>query len=133
MTPTLASRMTRFRETLLASVALFGSMGTLICCALPTLLVSLGLGSVMAGLASSIPGLIWASEHKGEIFFFAGSMLALNSLVIWRGRNAPCPLEPKLRDACIRGRYTSKIVLFVSLGAFATGAFFAYIAPKLLF
>ena len=132
MTPTLASRMTRFRETLLASFALFGSMGTLICCALPTFLVSLGLGSVMAGLASSIPGLIWASEHKAGIFIFAGSMLALNSFVIWRGRNAPCPVDPRLRDACIRGRYTSKILLFISLAVFAAGAFFAYIAPRLL-
>ena len=112
-------------------LTLFTSMSTLICCALPALLVSLGLGAVMAGLASNVPGLIWVSEHKLGVFIFAGSMLALNGIWLWSQRNAPCPIDPKLRDACITGRKTSKIIYFVSLGVFATGTFFAYLAPTL--
>lgn len=123
--------MTKFKEGLLNYFMLFGSMGTLICCALPSLLVSLGLGAVMAGLASNIPGLVWISEHKTGMFLFAGAMLTFNGLLLWRNRNAPCPIDPKLRDACINGRRTSKIIYLVSLSILLVGAFFAYAAPQI--
>jgi hypothetical protein len=112
-------------------LTLFTSTSTLLCCALPALLVSLGLGAVMAGLANNIPGLIWVSEHKVGVFTAAGVMLALNGAWLWIARNAPCPVDPKLRDACISGRRTSKIIYFLSLAAFAAGVFFAYLAPRL--
>ena len=112
-------------------LTLFTSMSTLICCALPALLVSLGLGAVMAGLASNVPGLIWVSENKTGVFIAAGVMLALNGFWLWSQRNAPCPIDPKLRDACISGRKMSKTIYFVSLGVFGVGAFFAYAAPRL--
>ena len=109
---------------------LFTSMSTLLCCALPALLVSVGLGAVMAGLASNVPGLIWISENKLGVFIFAGSMLAVNGVWLWSQRNAPCPIDPKLRDACISGRKISKIIYFISLGIFSTGAFFAFLAAR---
>ena len=112
-------------------LTLFTSMSTLLCCALPALLVSLGLGAVMANLASNVPGLIWISEHKIGVFIFGGSMLAVNGTWLWINRNAPCPIDPRLREACMSGRRMSKIIYFVSLGVFATGAFFAYVAPFL--
>jgi hypothetical protein len=125
--------LSKFREGLINYFTLFGSMSTLICCALPALLVSLGLGAVMAGLASNVPGLIWVSENKEYVFAFAGAMLVLNGVLLWINRNAPCPLDPKLREACLKGRRNSKIMYFISLGVFLTGAFFAFIAPKFLF
>ena len=112
-------------------LTLFTSLSTLICCALPALLVSLGLGAVMAGLASNVPGLIWISENKILVFICAGLMLALNGSWLWSQRNAPCPVDPKLRDACLSGRRISKNIYFVSLVVFAIGGFFAYIAPYL--
>lgn len=119
--------MTKFKDSLINYLTLFSSTGTLLCCALPALLVSLGLGAVMAGLATHIPGLIWVSEHKIEVFVFAGSMLAINGFLIWFNRNAPCPMDPKLRDTCIKGRRFSRIIYFISLVLFATGFFFAFI------
>lgn len=119
--------MIRIKDGLINYLTLFGSMGTLLCCALPALLVSLGLGAVMAGLASNVPALIWASENKTAMFIFAGLMLAINGLLIWRNRNAPCPLDPKLREACITGRKYSRNVYFFSLAVFLIGFFFAYI------
>lgn len=113
-------------------LTLFTSISTLLCCALPALLVSLGLGAVMAGLASNVPGLIFISENKLPVFLFAGLMLFANGVWIWRGRNAPCPTDPDLRDACISGRKISKIIYFVSLGVFSVGSFFAYVAPRLM-
>ncbi|KHD90024.1 MAG: hypothetical protein OM95_00415 [Bdellovibrio sp. ArHS] len=112
-------------------LTLFGSASTLICCALPALLVSLGMGAVLAGVAAQMPGLIWVSENKMAVFIFAGSMLAFNGFWLWKNRNAPCPLDPQLRDACISGRKFSARVYILSLVVFLTGFFFAFIAPSL--
>lgn len=123
--------MTKAKDGLINYITLFSSTGTLLCCALPTLLVSLGLGAVMAGLATHVPGLIWVSEHKIEVFIFAGTMLMLNGLLIWTQRNAPCPVDPKLRDTCIKGRRFSRNIYYISLLIFAIGFFFAFVAWKL--
>ncbi|WP_413613369.1 hypothetical protein [Bdellovibrio sp. HCB-110] len=112
-------------------LTLFSSTGTLICCALPALLVSLGMGAVLAGLAGNVPGLIWVSENKLIVFVFAGVMLSLNGFLLWRNRNAPCPIDPQLRDACISGRKFSARVYILSVLVFLTGFFFAFIAPVL--
>jgi hypothetical protein len=117
----------RLRDNFINYLTLFGSAGTLICCALPALLVSLGLGAVMAGLAGNVPGLIWISEHKTGVFIFAGFMLSMNGALIWHNRNAPCPTDAKLRAACIKGRTFSRNVYFVSLALFLIGFFFAFI------
>jgi hypothetical protein len=101
-------------------------MSTLICCALPALLVSLGLGFVVAGLVSNIPGLIWISENKEIVFGLAGAMLLLNGILLWRQRNAPCPIDPALRQACLKGRKLGKVIYFASLAIFAVGFFFAF-------
>lgn len=123
--------MARLKESFLNYLTLFSSLSTLICCALPALLVSLGLGAVLAGLASNIPALIWVSEHKIQVFGFAGTMLALNGFLIWRNRNAPCPVDPKLREACISGRRTGRNIYIFSVFIFLTGFFFAFAAPYL--
>ena len=62
-------------------LTLFTSASTLFCCALPALLVTIGAGSVMAGLVSNVPQLIWLSKHKTLVFVFAGSMLLLSALL----------------------------------------------------
>ncbi len=115
------------RSQLVTFLSLFGSMGTLVCCALPALLVSLGLGAVVAGLASSVPGLIWVSENKLAVFLLAGVMLAGNGLLLWLNRNAPCPVDPKLRQACISGRRFSRNLYFVSVTVYVVGFVFAYV------
>lgn len=115
----------------LSYFSLFSSFSTLICCALPALLVSLGMGAVVAGTVSQFPSLIWLSENKDGVFVFAGSLLALNGFLLWKGRNAPCPIDPQLRMACIRGRKWSRIVYFFSLGLFAVGIFFGFLAVEI--
>lgn len=123
--------MNRVKEGVLNYFMLFGSVSTLLCCALPALLVSLGLGAVMAGLATNVPGLIWVSENKIGVFIFAGALLAVNGFLLWTNRNAPCPVDPQLRDACTRGRKASRRLYFFSLAVFAVGFFFAFLAPIL--
>jgi len=48
----------------LAFLSLFTSTGTLLCCALPALLVALGSGAALSSLVAVVPGLVWVSEYK---------------------------------------------------------------------
>jgi hypothetical protein len=60
------SSLTRQRcaSGLLSFLSLFTSFGTLLCCALPSLLVLLGLGATVASLLSAAPWLVSLSHHK---------------------------------------------------------------------
>ena len=112
-----------------AFLSLFTSGGTLICCALPALLVSLGAGAAMAGLVVAFPQIIWLSEHKVALFSVATVMLLLAGVMQWRARSLPCPVDPTLAAACARTRKFSLIVYLFSVGIFLIGAFFAFVAP----
>jgi hypothetical protein len=115
-----------------ANVAsLFASTSTLICCALPALFVSLGAGAALAGLISTVPQLIWVSEHKPLVFGTAGTMLAIAGFMQWRARNMPCPADPTLAAACAQARKNSLRIYYLSVLIFAIGAWFAFIAPLL--
>jgi len=61
-----------------AVASLFASGGTLVCCALPALLVALGAGAVLSSLVAVLPQIVWLSEHKAAVFGTAAAMLALN-------------------------------------------------------
>lgn len=112
-------------------VALFASSGTLICCALPALLVALGAGAALSTLVSVLPGLVWLSEYKGLVFGLAGAMLALSGALQWRNRFAPCPTDPALRHACLRTRKTSARVYGLSVALYLVGGWFAFLQPWL--
>lgn len=113
--------------------ALFSSFSTLLCCALPTLFVTIGMGATVAGLVGTFPQIVWLSERKVYLFLFCGAMLLLSGYLQWRARNEPCPIDPVLAQACKSSRgWTLKIYL-VSLFIFLVGVFFAYLAPILFF
>jgi hypothetical protein len=111
--------------------ALFASSGTLICCALPALLVALGAGAALSTLVSVVPGLVWLSEYKGLVFGIAGAMLALSGALQWRNRFAPCPTDPALRHACLRTRKTSARVYGLSVALYLLGGWMAFVQPWL--
>jgi hypothetical protein len=118
------------KSNLLTSVAtLFASSSTLICCAIPALLVALGAGATLSTFISIFPKIVWISEHKVEVFIFAGVMLSISGYMQWRGRFAPCPTDPTLRDACMRTRKASLIVYSLSLLLYLTGGWFAFAQP----
>lgn len=110
---------------------LFASSGTLVCCALPALLVALGAGAALSSLVSAVPQLVWLSEHKEGLFIFAGLMLAGSGALQWVNRKAPCPTDPRLRDACLRTRKTSARVYGVSVAIYVVGGWFAFVLPLL--
>ncbi len=113
-------------------LSLFTSTGTLICCALPALLVALGAGAALSTLVSIVPGLVWVSEYKEAVFVFAGIMLTVSGWLQWRNRFAPCPVDAAQRNACLRTRRSSAMVYGVSLVVFMVGGFFAFVLPLLL-
>lgn len=96
-----------------AALSLFASSGTLVCCALPALLVTLGAGAALSSLIALFPQVVWLSEHKAELFAFAGAVLLVGGWLQWRNRFAPCPVDPALREACLRTRKMSfRLYLF---------------------
>ena len=116
----------------LSLLSLFSSGGTLICCALPALLVSLGAGAVMASLVSSVPQIVWFSEHKLGVFIFAGIMLSISGLLQWQARSLPCPSDKELAELCNKTRVNSLRVYFFSVCVFFIGGFMAFVAPWLM-
>ena len=88
------------RSSLAPTLSLFASRSTLLCCALPALLVAIGAGAVMAGIASDAPGYVWLTERKVSLFILSGASLALALVGRWRSRNAPCPIEPAEARGC---------------------------------
>ena len=115
-----------------AFLSLFTSTGTLICCALPAMLVALGAGAALSTLISAVPGLVWISEYKEAVFVFAGVMLTVSGWLQWRSRFAPCPVDAAQRNACLRTRRSSAMVYGASVLVFMVGGFFAFILPLLL-
>ena len=112
-------------------VSLFASTSTLICCALPALLVSLGAGAALASLVAVFPQIVWISEHKEAIFLVSSALMVLGGFLQWRNRYAPCPVDPDLRRACLSARRTSLRIYLVSLVLLIVGGWFAFIQPLL--
>jgi len=110
-------------------LALFTSSGTLICCALPALLVAIGAGAALSSLISAVPQLVWFSEHKTGVFTAAAIMLVASGCLQWRARYLPCPADPALAQLCLRTRRQSLWLYLVSVAIFLVGGFFAFIAP----
>jgi hypothetical protein len=116
----------------LPTAALFASLTTLICCALPAALVALGMGAVMAGLITAVPGIVWFGTHKALVFGVAGALLAASGFWLWRARSMPCPADPAQARACMRLRAVSWWIWGGSVLLFAIGGFFAFFAAALL-
>lgn len=115
-----------------ASMAsLFASSSTLICCALPALLVGLGAGAALSSLVSVFPQIVWLSENKESLFIVATILTVGSGVLQWRNRSAPCPTDPALRQACLSTRRTSWRFYGISVAVLLVGAWFAFVQPLL--
>jgi mercuric ion transport protein len=76
------------REALAAYLSLFASLGTLFCCALPALLVLLGLSlSSVLAFFTSIPGWQSFGQYDVWLFPFCGVLLAVGFYFAYFGQN----------------------------------------------
>lgn len=119
-------------------LSLFSSLSTLICCALPSLLVLLGLGATGATVLSAVPWLVLLSQHKGWVFTIAGALIAFDFAYVYA-------ISPRLRassggtlcapdnPSCEKSARLSKIILWISAGVYSVGALTAFgLGPFLL-
>ncbi|MCC4118171.1 hypothetical protein LLG90_22725 [Aromatoleum toluclasticum] len=103
------------------------STGTLVCCALPILLVSFGLGAAFASLIAAFPVLVALAEHKAWVFGLSAVLLATAGYSTFRpGRS--CPPDPALAARCERAHRLSVWVFCVALSAWGIGFITAYVA-----
>ena len=123
------------RGAVLGYLSLFTSVGTLLCCALPSLLVLLGLGATVASTLSVFPWLVTLSHHKVWVFFVAGVLIALNFVQMYwiapllsRGREI-CAADDA---SCGRASRFSRVVLWIAAGIYVTGFSVAYVLGPIL-
>ena len=118
------------KDKVIAILSLFASTSTLLCCALPTLLVTLGLGAVVAGAVTSLPWLVPLSENKEWMFLGAGVLIAGNWIMVQRWhRRAACEVPTADGEsACQVASRFSRVVLWVSTGLYAVGFVVAFVA-----
>lgn len=118
------------RQQLASFLSLFGSFSTLICCALPSVLVALGAGAVVASLVSALPWLMWVSRHKTWFFLVAGLLLAVNAILIYRPHGTlACVVGGG--TACEAAKRWNTLVLWVSVALYGFGVFMTYMALPL--
>ena len=120
-------------QTLFPSLSLFTSLGTLVCCALPALLVTLGLGTSLASLIGFFPWITLISEFKLTIFVVSGSLISLAFFFQWHTKYLPCPADPKKAKLCQNLKKISWILLSFSLVFYLVGFFFAFIAVNIFY
>lgn len=121
-----------WHQTVLPLISLFTSITTLLCCALPALLVSLGMGAVLAGLVSNLPWITALSDYKLTVFIVAGVLIVFGAGINWFSRHKPCPADPAKGKMCMRLRQISWFILGFSALFYVVGVFFAYFAADIL-
>ncbi len=113
-------------------LVLFASTSTLLCCALPILLVSLGAGAVVASFATQVPFLVTLSMHKAWVFAGSGLMLLLGGWALYRSGRI-CPSDPDLGKLCDTAHKWNRRLYWVSVTIWCVGFFFAFIAVKMFY
>lgn len=133
--PSLIPEQRARRAALLNYFSLFSSFSTLICCALPSVLVLLGMGTAVASLLSAAPWLVSLSRHKIWTFSIAGTLIAASFVTTY-------VVAPKLQsgDSCAADDPTtcgevsklSRAVLWGSALIWSGGFFVAYLLGPIL-
>ncbi len=123
------------RAALLNYFSLFSSLSTLLCCALPSVLVLLGMGATVASVLSAAPWLVSLSRHKIWTFSIAGVLMAASFVVTYY--IAPRFLRADVCEAddpttCGEVSKVSRVLLWISATIWMCGFFVAYLLGPLL-
>lgn len=121
---------TETHENRLSWLALFASTGTLVCCALPIALVTLGLGATVAAISSNFPFLVILTLHKAWVFAGSGALLAVSGWLMFRPGRA-CPADAELGVLCDRTQVWNRRIFWVSVVVWGVGFCTAYLALPL--
>jgi mercuric ion transport protein len=135
MTGTQAPVQRAKRAALLNYFSLFTSFSTLICCALPSVLVLLGMGTTVASLLSAAPWLVSLSRHKIWTFSIAGILISMSFAMTYL--IAPCLRQGEACEAddpttCGKVGRMSRAILWASAVIWSCGFFVAYLLGPIL-
>ena len=114
-----------FNEKSITVFTLVTTTGTLLCCALPIIFVTLGMGATVVAMTSTFPFLITLSKYKIWVFAFSGLMLLLSGWVMFRPGRA-CPTDKILADACNAAHKWNKRIYWTSVVIWCVGFIAAY-------
>ena len=123
------------RAALLNYFSLFSSFSTLLCCALPSVLVLLGMGTAVASLLSAAPWLVSLSRHKIWTFGIAGILIACSFMVTYVIAPRFRPGEACAADdpaTCVEVSRLSRALLWGSALIYGGGFFVAYLLGPIL-
>ena len=104
-------------DTSIAGSAGLALLGTT-CCALPILLVALGMGGTVASMVSALPWLATLSKYKFATFGLTALVLVYSWFRVWRASS--CDLKAAQRLKMQRG------ILWASTAVFILAMFAAY-------
>lgn len=110
--------------------SLFGSVSTLLCCALPVTLVSIGMGATFASLTSTFPQIIWLTGNKDYLFVITGVLLFLSFMMMKYSENQTCPIDIDQRAACQTSKGISNKLYWFTVIIYFIGILFSYIIPN---
>jgi mercuric ion transport protein len=111
----------------LAWVSLFASSSTLLCCALPMLLVAFGFGAASASLFATLPFLLTMVEYKAWMFVGSGLLMVAAAALLYLGKGS-CPADPELARQCNLVRRWNTRALLVASAVWIVGFSAAYLA-----
>lgn len=118
---------------LLNFFSLFGSLSTLLCCALPVTLVSIGMGATFASLTSTFPQVVWLTSHKDILFIITGVLLALSFYLMKKSKMQACPIDQGQKDACETSKSSSLYIFYFSAFLYVVGLLFSYVIPRIMY
>lgn len=132
---TAITRNTTRRSSALNYFSLFTSVSTLLCCALPSLLVLFGLGASVASMLSFMPWLATLSHYKRWAFSVSGILIALSFANMYYvvpslNRSEACDIDGP--SACRDASKLSKVLLWLSAAIYGAGFFVAYALGPIL-
>ncbi len=117
---------TTSKQSSITWLALFTTTGTLVCCAIPITLVTLGMGATVASMVSNFPFLITLSENKPWVFGISGTLLLLSGFLMYRpGRH--CPSDPTLSAMCNKTQVWNQRIFWFSVLLWSIGFFAAFL------
>lgn len=114
------------KERVITFFTLFSTTGTLVCCALPIILVTLGLGATVVAMTSAFPFLITLTQYKIWIFAFSALMLAVSGWMTYRPTRT-CPSDEVLGRACATARKWNRRIYWMAVIIWSVGFFSAYL------
>lgn len=113
--------------------SLFGSLSTLLCCALPVTLVTLGMGATFASLTATFPQITWLTSNKEMLFVLTGLLLTGSFFLMRRAEAQVCPIDVGQREACQSSKKASKYILIASVAFYVIGLLFSYVIPRIIY